>query len=137
MGPFIDYRNSITMTDDNTIFYGHNLLNKTAFGSIAKLFTKSWLENSTHKILILTETKMYTYEIFSIYYSSPTSYYLQTNFTSDSSRLNFYNNLKSKSEVSLDSMMAATDKIITLCTCTEDNQGRKVVHAKLISEVNR
>ena len=29
------------------------------------------------------------------------------------------------------------DKIITLSTCTEDNKGRKVVHAKLISLVNR
>ena len=30
--------------------------------------------------------------------------------------------------------VSASDKIITLSTCTEDNKGRKVVHAKLISE---
>lgn len=135
--PFIDYRNAATMTDDNTIFYGHNLLNKTAFGSVSNLFTKEWLNNSSHKILVLTESKIYTYEIFSIYYSDPNSYYLQTSFTSDSSRLSFYNNLKSKSSVSLNVEVGAKDKIITLSTCTEDNKGRKVVHAKLVSETYR
>lgn len=135
--PFIDYRNDSTMSDDNTIFYGHNLLNKTAFGSVSNLFTKEWLNNSSHKILVLTESKIYTYEIFSIYYSDPNSYYLQTSFTSDNSRLTFYNNLKSKSSVELNVEVSAKDKIITLSTCTEDNKGRKVVHAKLVSEAYR
>lgn len=135
--PFMDYRNNTTMTDDNTIFYGHNLLNKTAFGSISNLFTSNWFNNSSHKILVLTDTKIYTYEIFSIYYSEPTSYYLQTNFVSDNSRYNFFNNLKNKSSMNFFVDVSATDKIITLSTCTEDNKGRKVVHAKLVSEVNR
>lgn len=133
--PFMDYRNSVNMTDDNTIFYGHNLLNKTAFGSISNLFTKEWLNNSSHKILVLTETKTYTYEIFSIYYSDATSYYLQTNFSSGSKRVNFYNNLKNKSSVDLSATISENDKIITLSTCTDDNKGRKVVHAKLVSVV--
>lgn len=135
--PFMDYRNSSTMSDDNTIFYGHNLLNKTAFGSVSNLFTDEWLKNSSHKILVLTETKIYTYEIFSVYYSDPNSYYLQTNFATNSSRLNFYNNLKNKSYTSLGVEVGENDKIITLSTCTDDNKGRKVVHAKLVSEANR
>ena len=87
---FMDFRNDTMLNDKNTIFYGHNLLNKTAFGSIANLFTENWLMNSSHKILVVTESKIYTYEIFSVYYSEPVSYYLQTkvndivqNFTSD------------------------------------------------------
>ena len=135
--PFIDYRNNSSMNDDNTIFYGHNLLNKTAFGSISNLFTKNWLNNSSHKILVLTDTKMYEYEIFSVYYSDPNSYYLQTKFSSNASKLNFFNNLKVKSKVKLTTTVSENDKIITLSTCTDDNKGRKVVHAKLISISNR
>lgn len=135
--PFIDYRNSSSMSDDNTIFYGHNLLNKTAFGSISNLFTKLWLNNSSHKILVLTDTKMYEYEIFSVYYSDPNSYYLQTKFSSPASKLNFFNNLKVKSKVKLPATVSENDKIITLSTCTDDNKGRKVVHAKLVSISNR
>lgn len=135
--PFMDYRNSSDMTNANTIFYGHNLLNKTAFGSISNLFTENWLMNSSHKILVVTEYKIYTYEIFSIYYSEPVSYYLQTKFATNESKLRFFENLKSKSEVAVSTNFIETDRIITLSTCTDDNKGRKVVHAKLISESYR
>lgn len=135
--PFMDYRNSSDMSNDNTIFYGHNLLNKTAFGSIANLFTDNWLMNSSHKILVITESKIYTYEVFSVYYSEPVSYYLQTKFSSTESKLRFFENLKSKSEVAVSTNFIETDRIITLSTCTDDNKGRKVVHAKLISESYR
>ena len=37
---FMDYRNSINMDDDNTIFYGHNLANKTAFLKRVNLYMK-------------------------------------------------------------------------------------------------
>ena len=135
--PFMDYRNSADMTNDNTIFYGHNLLNKTAFGSIANLFTENWLMNSSHKILVVTESKIYTYEIFSVYYSEPVSYYLQTRFSSSGAKLRFFENLNNKSSIALSTNFISTDRIITLSTCTDDNKGRKVVHAKLISESYR
>ena len=135
--PFIDYRNDSNMIDDNTIFYGHNLLNKTSFGSISNLFTTEWFNTSNRRILILTETMIYTYEIFSVYYSDPVSYYLQTNFSSNEKRVEFYNDLASKSSVSFSNSFVYSDKIITLSTCTDDNNGRQVVHAKLISEGSR
>ena len=40
--------------------------------------------------------------------------------------------LKSKSKYNFKEELNANDKIITLSTCTDDNKGRKVVHAKLI-----
>ena len=66
--PFMDYRNNIGMSDDNTIFYGHNLLNNTSFGSISKIFTNNWIRNSSGKIIYLTDNTLYTYQIFSAYY---------------------------------------------------------------------
>ena len=41
---FLDYRNN-SVNDRNTIFYGHNLLNKTAFGSVSKIFNKNYGRN--------------------------------------------------------------------------------------------
>ena len=52
-------------------------------------------------------------------------------------KLNFFNNLKVKSKVKLPATVSENDKIITLSTCTDDNKGRKVVHAKLVSISNR
>ena len=129
---FMDYRNSTNMDDHNTIFYGHNLLNKTSFGSISSIFTDKWFKNSNHSIVVVTPSGRYTYKIFSVYYSDPNSTYLQTNFSDSSQYLEFLNMLKSKSRYNFKEDLSADDKIITLSTCTDDNNGRKVVHARLI-----
>ena len=130
----MDYRNHNDMSDKNTIFYGHNLLNDNAFGSLDLLFQKDWVNSSNKKIVVLTENNQFIYEVFSIYYSDPNSYYLQVNFDNDEVYLTFLNNLKEKSNMSVASELRADDRIITLSTCTDDNKGRKVVHAKLVYE---
>ena len=48
--------------------------------------------------------------------------------------LEFINTIKSRSVISFDMEVGINDKIVTLSTCTNDNTGRKVVHAKLISQ---
>ena len=129
---FMDYRNSINLVDSNTIFYGHNLLNKTAFGSLSNVFEEKWFKNSNHYIVIRTENVRYVYQIFSCYYIDPEIYYLQTNFYRDSDYQEFLNTLKSRSKFDFGLDVSANDKIITLSTCTDDNKGRKVVHAKRV-----
>lgn len=132
---FMDYRNSSDMSDDNTIFYGHNLLNDTSFGSIAKIFSNSWLNNSDKSIVVITENKKLVYRIFSAYYTDPNTDYLVTNFYFDKDKEAFINKIKEASIVSLDSSdVNADSRIITLSTCTDDNKGRKVVHAVLTYE---
>ena len=129
---FVDYRNDPNMNDDNTIFYGHNLFNKTAFGSLSNLFTDDWYKSSNHKIIVLTENNKYTYEIFSVYYSEPDSSYLNINYDDKEQYREFLNNIKNKSLKDFYINLSENDKIITLSTCTDDNNGRKVVHAKLM-----
>ena len=132
---FLDFRNSLN-NDRNTIFYGHNLLNKTSFGSISKMFTKNYLNNSNHQIYVIDNDNIYIYKVFSIYYSQPVTDYLQVEFY-DEEYLNFLNNLKNKSKFKFNEELTINDKIITLSTCTDDNTGRKVVHAKLIGVKHR
>ncbi len=129
---FMDFRNAKEMSDANTIFYGHNLLNKTGFGSLSNIFTDKWFKNSNHKIIVVTENKKYTYEIFSCYVIEPEVYYLQNNFNTNSEYQKFLDLLVSRSNYEFNVNLTTNDKIITLSTCTEDNKGRKVIHAKLI-----
>lgn len=129
---FMDYRNSSIMDNKNTVIYGHNLINKTAFGSLSSLFTDKWFNNCNHKIIVYTLDGNYTFEIFSVYYKEPESYYLNTNFSSDNDYLFFLKSLKSRSIYDFNVELNSEDKIITLSTCTDNNKGRKVVHAKLI-----
>ena len=130
---FMDYRNNINLIDNNTIFYGHNLINKTSFGSISRVFSKKWFDSSNHNIIVVNDNGKYIYKIFSIYYSEPVTDYLQTNFYDSDEYLTFLINIKNKSKFDFAESVSSNDKIITLSTCTDDNKGRKVVHAKLIS----
>lgn len=130
---FMDYRNSKMMSDSNTIFYGHNLLNKTGFGSLSNIFTDKWFNSSNHRIIVVTENKRYVYEVFSCYSIEPEVYYLNNNFSNNTEYQKFLDTLVSRSNYNFNVNLTVNDKIITLSTCTDDNKGRKVVHAKLIS----
>ena len=129
---FMDYRNDSNLEDDNTIIYGHNLLNKTAFGSLTNLFSDDWYKNSNHYIILLNENNKYKYEIFSVYEIDPEVYYLQTNFYNKNIYEEFLNTIKSRSKYDFNVELNSKDKIITLSTCTDDNKNRRVVHAKRI-----
>ena len=134
---FMDYRNDNEMGNYNTIFYGHNLLNKTAFGSIGNIFESNWVNTSNHTIIVLTDKMQYVYKIFSAYYIDPEIYYLNNTFSSVMEYQTFLNTISSRNIINIDNSVSVDDKIITLSTCTEDNKGRKVVHAKLISSSER
>lgn len=131
---FMDYRNSNDLSDDNTVFYGHNLANKTAFGSLKNVFTKEWFEESNHYIVVLNENGKYVYEVFSVYTIEPEVYYIQNNFEQDEDFYSFAETLKSRSKFDFNIELDNKDKIITLSTCTSDNKNRNVVHARLIRE---
>ena len=129
---FMDYRNSVNLEDANTIFYGHNLLNKTAFGSLANVFTDKWFNNSNHYIMVKTESVQHVYQVFSSYYIEPVVDYLQTNFYNNDDHQAFLNTIVGRSAYTYNVDVSVNDKIITLSTCTDDNTGRKVIHAKMI-----
>ena len=126
---FMDYRNTM-LEDKNTIFYGHNLLNKTSFGSLVNLFSSNY-----HDIIIqiITENGVYKYQVFSGYLIDEEVYYLQNNFYSDDDYSKYLEVISKRNILSVDSSVSIEDQIITFSTCTDDNKGRRVIHAKRIS----
>jgi len=135
---FADYRNNLETLDNNTILYGHNLINNTMFGDIPDFLKSSWL-NKENKPYIKLSTKHHNtlWQIFSIYQTEPTTDYLQTKFNSMENYKNFLNTITSKSSYNFNIATSPTDKIITLSTCDDTGKYRVVVHAKLISIANK
>lgn len=129
---YMDFRNHADLNDTNTVFYGHNLLNKTAFGSLANVFTDQWFQNSNHYIVVRTENTKHVYQVFSCYYIDPEVYYLQTDFYSKAEYQEFLNTIQGRSIYDFGLEVGVEDKIITLSTCTDDAKGRKAIHAKLV-----
>lgn len=130
---FADYRDNFNTFNNNTIIYGHNIINRTMFGQLPFLLRKGWFNNpNSHYIKLSTKTTNTIWQIFSVYKIKPTTDYLQSNFNSIETYQEFLNTIKSRSEQKFDIPLDYTDKIITLSTCDDIGTKRVVIHAKLI-----
>lgn len=135
---FGDYRNNFETFDNNTILYGHNLINRSMFGMIPKMLNTSWFSNpNNHYIKLSTKTSNSIWQIFSIYKIEPTTDYLQAKFNSTTNYQDFLNTLKNRSNYNFNIDLNYTDKIITLSTCDDIGTKRVVLHAKLIKIENK
>ena len=135
---FGDYRDNFETFNNNTIIYGHNLINGTMFGSIPNLLNTNWFATpNKNYIKLSTKTTNSIWQIFSIYKITPTTDYLQSKFNSTSTYQEFLNTIKIRSEHQFDIELNYTDKIITLSTCDNIGTKRIAVHAKLVSIENK
>lgn len=120
---FLDFRNHADFQDQNTILYGHNMLNGSMFGSLKHL------EVSTHqKIIVYTPESVLEYEAVDnrIISVSEKEYY-QTSFQEE----DFLAVLQGLSpEIS----EADGERILTLSTCNGNSAQRRIVRCKLIEE---
>jgi len=130
---FADYRDDFEEFGKNTIIYGHNMNNKTMFGSIPQMLNSSYLSNSdNYYIKVSTPSCNTVWKLFSIYTIEPEVYYLKTNFRTYSFE-EFINTLKSRSIYNFGIEVTSDDKILTLSTCDNTGTKRVAVHAKMIS----
>ena len=131
---YMDYRNSHTNLDKNTIIFGHNFYgSEVMFGPLEKIAEqKSWYMEPVNQIISYdTLYESNKYQIFSIYKVKKTKDYLKTYFSSDQEFTDFLSLIKERSIHDFGISLNEEDKIITLSTCTGENQ-RLVIHAKLI-----
>ncbi len=129
---FGDYRDNFTTFGYNTIIYGHNLINKTMFGSLTNVMKGDWLNNSdNHYIKLSTPSSNTVWKMVSVYEIEPVVDYLKTYFTEDE-YLEWLQLIKGRSIYDFGMDLVGTDKIITLSTCNDIGTKRVVVHAKLV-----
>ncbi|MDU4912113.1 class B sortase [Clostridium baratii] len=130
---FVDYKNNIDK-DKNIIIYGHNMRNKSMFQNIMKFKDEAfWKENK--KIIVTIDGKRYEYEIFSSYISNAKDVDLKINFENDDEYLKYIDDIKKKSIFHRDVDIKSDDRIITLSTCSyEEDDNRVIIHGKLNGE---
>lgn len=130
---YMDYRNSVESLHKNTIIYGHNMYySGVMFGTLHKAINKNWYGKNEN--LVISFNTMYetmNWQIFSIYKVNKTQDYLHIDFANDKDFLDYISLIKNRSINNFGIDIIPKDKIITLSTCTGDNE-RLVVHAKLI-----
>ena len=132
---FADYKNKLDGSDKNIVIYGHNIVDKSMFGSIPDMFKKEWYNNETNlNISFVTEKGDFAYHIFSMYTVKAEEYYIQTDFKDNSSYQEFLKTIKKRSFYHFKEEIVSEDFILTLSTCTPDGNARMVIHAKLINQ---
>ena len=129
---FMDYRNNKSDFDKNTIIYAHGRMNNTMFGTLRKILTNGWLNNTNNYVVKLsTESENTLWQVFSVYKIPTTNDYIQVQFVNNQEFLNFGNMLINRSSHNFNTSINEEDKILTLSTCYNDEE-KLVLHAKLI-----
>ena len=128
-----DYRDDFKYFGTNTIMYGHNMTNRTMFGSLVWCLKSSWYTNTdNHYIKLSTPTSNTVWKIFAIYTIVPEVYYLKTYFENETEHQEFLNTIKKRSIYNFNEDVTTENKVLTLSTCTDDGKKRVVIHAKMI-----
>ncbi len=128
---FLDYQNSNNFSDDNTVIYGHNRVDKTMFGSLDELLKKD-LSTSSALIYVSLEKEKIVYQIFSVYTIEAEDYYIQKAFNTVEEKTQWINTINKRNTTKLFVNVLPEDKILTLSTCYGNENLRLVVHAKRI-----
>lgn len=132
---FMDYRNE-SFDDRNVVIYGHNMLDRTMFGSLKDVFQEKFWESSERDIIrvIDLEHHLRKYKIFSYYVVEKEEYYITTSFSDAAAYTDFLREITVRSFRKLDVPVTADDHILTLSTCAgaAGTNKRRVIHAKLI-----
>ena len=130
---FGDYRNDFSNFGRNTIIYGHNMNNKTMFGSIPSMLNSGYLNNSNNNYIKLSTPNTNTiWKVFSIYVIEPEVYYIKTNFYNEDFG-GWLNTIKERSVYDFGVSVDESDKVLTLSTCDNTGTKRIAVHAKMIN----
>lgn len=132
---FMNYKNSETNLDQNTIIFGHNRRNDDMFGTLKDVLTSKWQdennlkENQEFVHYVNMNNKNYKCKVFSIYEIPNEEYYLQNKFDSDEEYEKFLSTITQRSSFDFNVKPTVENKIITLSTCGNDSKKRVVLHA--------
>lgn len=129
---FMDYRNNPLDFERNTIIYAHARKNGAMFGTLKNILKSDWYNNSNNYVVNLSTLNQNSiWQVFSVYKIPTTNDYIQTDFPSSESFLNFINKIKDRSLYDFKTTISENDRVLTLSTCYKDNE-KVVLHAKLI-----
>jgi sortase B len=128
---FMDYRNSLEDFDRNTIIYGHNMKDKSMFSILSSYLDKSFYEKHTSLTMEIPHESTFKWEIFSAYKTKNVDW-MKTSFESEDEFASFLDSITKNSIFHSKTKFEEGDIILTLSTCTENNNDeRMVIHAKL------
>ncbi|MDO5519191.1 MAG: class B sortase [bacterium] len=133
-----DYKYNDTNIRDkfqrHTLIYGHYLLKKTMFTSVAKYKDQKFFESHPY-IYYSNLYKTGKWRVFSVYVINADQETIPRKFKEDEKYIAYLKKIKERSKYKVDVSLDKDSKILTLCTCSyETKNSRAIVHAVLVDE---
>lgn len=128
---FMDYRNHGDFSDKNTIIYGHNMKNGSMFSTITEYKNQDYY--NLHPTMTLhTPSGCFEIELFAGTIISGDHESIRSHFKDDLDFQSYIDLLKKESTFECNTTVNASDRIITLCTCSYDfDNARYALFGKL------
>ena len=135
---FVDYRNSPCFTGHNTIIYGHNMNNGNMFHNLRYYVFSDDREDffrNHSNILVVTDTEVLIYEIFSVFTTGTYFYYIQVDFAGDEFA-GLVDEFNRRRLYDTGVVASCDDNVLVLSTCSHvNNRVRIVVAARLVQRL--
>ena len=128
---FVEASHSGDFSDTHTIIYGHNMKNLSMFGRLKHYKTQAGYYDGHEYFQIFCGDEILRYQIFS-YQDVPIDSFVYQEYFTSAKELS--NRLLKSSYINPGLEIEKNDKIITLSTCTADDEHRFVVSAVLVEK---
>lgn len=131
---FVEATHKSDFSEVHTLIYGHNQKDNNMFGKLTKYYNYAWYYQDHQYFQIFSQDKIYRYRIFACQAVGVDSFVFQGEYDSAS---DLANKLKEISMMKTWVPVNDNDKIVTLCTCTDDTKDRILVSAVLVETYDR
>ncbi|WP_300839828.1 class B sortase [uncultured Acetatifactor sp.] len=123
---FLDCRNQSDFSDSHCIVYGHHMKNGSMFAALSNYKSQEYYE-AHPRMFLLTPEGNYTIEIFAGYVAHVEDDAWVTGFASETDYEDWIVSGISKSLVQADFAPSASDRVLTLSTCSYEFQDARFV----------
>jgi sortase B len=131
---FMDWENHRDFSDPNTILYGHHMKDGSMFHNLSA-FRQAAFQDTRIEIELIGELGIARYLVYSVYNVPQDAPYRRIHFTDAADVAAFIQETHKQSEILFDADPTGAKQIITLSTCTPNQEEYRIaVHALLLAE---
>lgn len=130
---FMDYRNNPSVTDDNTILYGHNMRDGSMFGLLKK-YGKEEFFRAYPEIDLYLSDRILRCSVISSHQEAAQEENFPMQFGSGEEKMAYIDRIKSKAWYDTGVLAREEDRLITLVTCTGNGYSHRFVVQAVVTE---
>lgn len=133
---FLNVSNHKEMTDKNSIIYGHRMNSKSMFGKLEEYQDEEFYRSYPYFYIYTPDGKELKYQIFAVGEVKDTSEAYETSLVSEEEFQTFLSFSKEHSYYDTDVEVPNDAKVVTLSTCTKENNDDRLIVQGYQIEVN-